>query len=157
MGDFGQGPDIGNAPGRVGRRLSPDQLRSAGLECRCHVLRPAHIDEVDVEPAGPAEIHQPLLETPISLLWGDDVIARRQRLEGSGCRRHAAGEQHRGGAPLERGQQGLGLVEGRRPRANVGSPARQALIGFAFEGGRELDGRRQTARGGLDPAKRLGG
>ena len=108
--------------GLAGVSIQTSRVRP-GRMAAARAARSAHVDEVDLQPARAAEIHQPLPHAPIDLGGCHGVVAGLQRLEGRHRRRHAAGKQHRPCPAFQRRQQRLGLIEGRRPGPDIGPPA----------------------------------
>ncbi len=85
------------------------------------------------------------------------MVARRQRLEHRGGRRHARGEQRALRAVLELRDQLFGLIERRVVGARIAAAAAVLVVGVADEGGRRMDRRRDRLGDRVDPAERLRG
>ena len=74
--DLGGAGDIGDRPGRVGRRLEPDQLGGAGLHRGGDGIELVGIDELDLEAPLRGKACQPVAQRPVHDLRCNDMIAR---------------------------------------------------------------------------------
>ena len=119
MGEPAHGGEVGDLPGGIGRRLDPHETRGAGADRGFHRRQVRHVDELDVEPPGQAELGEPLAHSPVEHLRDNDMIARDERLEDGIGRGHSGGEQDAARAALEGRQQPLGMLVGRIVRARV--------------------------------------
>jgi hypothetical protein len=100
---------------------------------------------------------EPIPERPVHDLRSDDVIARFQRrLEQRRRRRHARREQKRRLAAFECREHGFGLVVGRIVGARIVAARTILVVLVALIGRRHVNGRRNRARGRLNPAQALG-
>ncbi len=156
MGDFGGGGEVGDRPQRVGRRLGPDQLGTTRLHRGAQCGERGHVDEIGGEVLVGGACRDPAAQAVIHDQRRDNMRARRQAVEHRRGGRHAGGEDERGGAAFEGGDQRLGLVVAGVVGAGIVAAAAVFVVGIAQEGRRGMD--RQDDGAGLlvDPAERLG-
>ena len=65
MGDLGRRGDVGDAPGRVGRRLDPDQLGGARPHRGGDGVGPVGVDEIDLQAPVRGKSRQPVAQGPV--------------------------------------------------------------------------------------------
>jgi hypothetical protein len=96
--------DIGDRPGRVRRALDPNQLGPTRLHRRGEPMRRAGVDKIDDQTPFRCRTLQPIPQSPIHDLRRDDMVARSERQEYGGCRRHSGCKGEAGCPALELGQ-----------------------------------------------------
>jgi hypothetical protein len=157
MGDVGGRGDVGDAPGRVGGSLDPDELGGARPDGGGNGVGAVGIDEVDFQTPVRRKIGQPVAQRPVHDLGHDHMVAGRQRQEAGGRRAHARGKDQRLGPAFERRESGLGLVERRIIGAGV-DPARAVAVVLVPEiSARHVDRWHHRFGHRIDPPHRLGG
>ena len=159
-GDFGDGRDVGELEGGVGRGLGEDEPGLAA-HARLHRGGVRGVGERELHPeAGedlPAQAQRPAEDH----VRHDRVVARVQERDEDGVDRGHAGAE-RGGvrSPLERGELRFQRPHGRVVRARVGVALRPILVDGRLHVGRRLvDGGedRPRRRVGRDPRMHLPG
>ena len=115
--DLGRGRDVGDRPGRVGRRLDPDELGRAGTDRgRERAAARSSRRARPSRPQGRAKVEEPVAQAPVHDLGRQHVVAGRQRLEDRWsrppCRRRTAGSP-------------------RRPRARSAAPRRAPTVALS--------------------------
>ncbi len=146
VGQLADGREVGDLPHRVGRCLRPQQPGTARPDRGLHGGQVGGVGELHVQAPGEAELGQPLPHPPVQDPGDQHVIAGEQRLEDRGGCGHARGEQRaRAARPLQRGQQPLGVLEGRVVGPGVDAVLVVGAVGLLLIVRRRVDDRGQAA------------
>ena len=146
MRDLHHRGDVGDGQRRIGGRLHPDQARARSD-------RPPDRGQIGQVHEGarqsPAVEHlaQQLSGAVVRVVRRDHVVARGERLEHRGRRRHPRREGECGGSALQRRQRRLERAPRRVLAPGVEEAVRQGAVGLAREVGGEMDRRGHRSGG----------
>ena len=131
------GGDVGDVPGRIRRRLDPDQPRLAGTQPPPRRAAGSVMSTSSTcEPQCVAKLMQPVAQRPVHDLRREHVIARRQRLEHGRRRGHARGEPARPAPPSRRASSASAWPKRRVVGARIDAAGAVLVVGVAHVGRR---------------------
>ena len=153
--DLARCGNVGDVPGRICRRLDPDQPGTVQSRLRREVIEHCVFVELDADSPRHREFQQPFAERPIHPARHQHAIARSERLEHGSRSRLARREQHRRRSALQRRDQRFGLVVAGIVGPRVDAPAGISAVGAALVRRRHMDRRDDVAIGHGDAAHAL--
>ena len=156
MREFRDRRDVGDLPGRIARRLDPDETGTAGSDRGARGRQIRRVNEGDRMPE-PADVAQPPLQSVIHLRRGEDMDGGVECEHDRHRRRHARAEQQRLRAALEGRDLRLGLPQRRVVRTAIDISRRIAVVLVSGIGRREMDRPDQPVSRRLDPGGCLDG
>ena len=149
--------DVRDDPGRVRRRLDPDEPRAAGPDGRAERARVAGIDEGHLQAVARRILASATAAGPSTSPWARPrARAAPAPRNAAGCRGHAGREQQARCAALQLGQDVLDLPYRGVVGAAVAVAPSVLVVRIAHEGRGHMDGRNDGAGGGIDRAAGLG-